>query len=177
MRPKRSEREFSGVEPKNKAIIDKVRRDGYIGVMFNKEDFMDAVVWSANVVYDYKDYYVSHRERIVVPVDDLPFWKPDIVNAHILMIHYYKMRENLVLVEELVQSLRTVAKFQPVKPEDMELMKRWDEYTTLVQRKMDHGDFSDLDIGDLKGTETTYERYRAMVDAEISNLMAQVAKI
>ena len=72
MRPgrKREEREFVVASPKNKSIASRVRDHGYVGVMFNKNEFMDAVVWAANVVYEYKDFFASHKDgRIVIPID------------------------------------------------------------------------------------------------------------
>ena len=177
MKPRRDEREFAGVRPRNQSIVDRVRKEGHVGVMFNKDDFMDAVVWAANIVYDYKDFFASHRERIVIPKNDLPFWKPDLINAHILMIVYYQMKQNYVLVEELKQSLKTVAKFQDIDPDDIELMRKWDDYMSIIREQMEKDDFGDYDIGDLQGTEKKYEHYSQIVAKEVEELKEKVAQL
>ncbi len=173
----REEREFAGALPKNRAIVERIRKDGYYGMLFNKADFMDAVVWAANVVYDYKDFYRPHRDRIVVPEAEMPFRKDDLINAHFLMIVYYKMRENLVLMEELKQSLFSVAKFQRVPDEDVETMKRWDNYILLARQKQDSGDLSGKGIGSLQGTEVKYERYSGVVTKEVTKYQEDLAKL
>ena len=169
--------EFSGVLPQNKSIIDRIRKDGYYGMLFNKTDFMDAVVWASNVVSDYKDYYRLHKDRIVIPETEMPFRKDDLINAHFLMIVYYKTRGNRVLVEELKEGLFSVAKFQKIPEEDIETMKRWDNYVLVAKRKQDSGDLSATNLGSLQGTEIKYERYSGTVAREVAKFQEDLAKL
>jgi hypothetical protein len=174
MKPKPEEREFGGVLPKNKRIVDKIRSEGYFALLFNKSDFMDGVVWAANVVYDYKDFLRSYMDRSVIPKDELPFFKEDLINAHLLMIIYYKMRDNLVQLEEQKFSLYTLAKFQNVAPEDKEIIKKWDQNMMLAQRKTDSGDLSGYDMSVLQGTEDKYKNYTKLVSDEMKKYQEDI---
>jgi hypothetical protein len=180
MRPKREEREereFAGIMPKNKRIVDKIRSEGYIGLMFNKSDFMDGVVWAANVVYDYKDFLRPHKDRSVIPNSELPFFKEDLINAHYLMIIYYKMKDNLVQLEEQKFSLLTLAKFQNVAAEDKDIIKKWDQNMMLAQQKTDSGDLSGYDMSVLHGTEDKYKRYTKLVADEMKKYQEEIKKL
>ena len=176
-RLRRREREFAGVQPKNREIIDMIRRDGYIGVMFNKEYFMDAIVWAANMVYEYKDFYAPLEDRIAIPLSRLQVWKSDLINAHMLLIIYYNLKENFINVEEFRESLYTLAKFQEIAAEDANIVERWADYIVDAKEKMDMGDFSASDIGSLQGTEPIYERYKNMVADEVEQYKAEVEKV
>ena len=169
--------EFRGIRIENTSIVHKVRKEGYLGVMFNKSDFMDAVVWAANLVYEYRDYFKSHMREVVVSEEDLPFLKEDLENAHCILISYYKMKKNLVLAEEFKMSLLTVARFQKVKTEDVGIMAEWNEFLQMVQEKEESGDFAGYDIGNLKGSEQTYERYARMVADEVDRYRDVIAKL
>jgi hypothetical protein len=177
MSPKREENEFVGVQPKNKRVIDKIRKEGYFGLMFNKSDFMDGVVWAANVVYDYKDFLRLQRDRSVIPSDELPFLKDDLINAHLLMIIYYKMKDNLVQLEEQKLSLYTVAKFQNVRIEDKDIIKKWDENMKLAQQKTDSGDLSGYDMSSLHGTEEKYKKYTKLVSDEMKKYQEEIKNL
>ncbi|MDR3279248.1 MAG: hypothetical protein LBT23_01940 [Synergistaceae bacterium] len=170
MRPgsKREELEFVGARPKNQSIVSRIRDHGYIGVMLNKEDFLDAVVWAANVVYEYKDFFNSrHRSsRILLSVDELPFLKQDVVSAHFIMIFYYNMKQNYVLIEQFKQSLYTVARFQKIAPEDSELMKKVDERLAKLSAQ-EENEFNFNTEPELKGAEKQYNYYSALVTKEI----------
>ncbi|MDR1943727.1 MAG: hypothetical protein LBQ19_02800 [Synergistaceae bacterium] len=180
MRPKKKreeKREFAGIEPKNKWIVDRIRKEGYLGMMFNKDDFMDAVVWAANIVYDYMDFFRAHRDRSVIPIGELPFLKDDLKNAHLLMIVYYKVKDNLVQFEEMKLSLFTMAKFQSVDTGDVEIIKKWDENMMLAQQKTDSGDLSGYDMASLHGTEEKYRRYAVMVSDEMKKYQEEIVKV
>ena len=165
-RAKKEEMEFVGESPKNRSIISRIRSQGYMSVMFNKEDFLDGVVWAANVVFEYRDFFNSRKsELIVTSLDELPFLKPDVINAHFLLIHYYKRKENFVLVEQFKQSLYSVARFQKIAADDAELMKKVDE--RLARRTKDENDFNFNTEPELRGAEKKYNQYAAMVTAEI----------
>jgi hypothetical protein len=174
---KREEREFVGSRPKNQAIVSRIRDHGYVGVMLNKEDFLDAVVWASNVVYEYKDFFNSrHRsKRIVISVDDLPFLKLDVVNAHFIMIFYYNMKQNYVLLEQFKQSLYTAARFQKIAPEDTELMKKIDEKLAEISIREDN-DFNFNSEPELKGAEKQYNHYSSLVTKEIEHYREECAK-
>jgi hypothetical protein len=177
MRPKSEEREFAGAQPKNKRIVDKIRSEGYFGLMFNKSDFMDGVVWAANVVYDYKDFLRPHKERSVIPIRELSFLKEDLINAHFLMIIYYKMKDNLVQLEEQKLSLFSVAKFQNVAIDDADIIKKWDKNMQLAQQKTDSGDLSGFDMSDLHGTEDKYKFYTKLVSDEMKKYQEEIKNI
>lgn len=178
MKPKsrRPEREFAGVQPKNREIVDLIRREGYIGVMFNKDNFMDAAVWAANMVYEYRDFYAPLEDRIVIPISMLQVWKSDLVNAHLLMVIYYNIKQNFVNVEEFKESLYTLAKFQEIAPDEVNTMDKWADYMTEAKEKMDLGDFSASDIGSLQGTEWIYECYKKKVADEVEKYKAELLK-
>jgi hypothetical protein len=176
-KPKREEREFAGAQPKNRRIIDKIRSEGYLGLMFNKSDFMDGVVWAANVVYDYKDFFKPHNERSVIPLEELPFLKEDLINSHFLMIIYYKMRDNLVQLEEQKISLLSVAKFQHVSKSDADIIKMWDKNMQLAQQKTDSGDLSGYDMSDLQGTEDKYKFYTKLVSDEVKKYQEEIKNL
>jgi hypothetical protein len=172
---KREEMEFVGESPKNQSIVSRVRSHGYMGVMFNKEDFLDAVVWAANVVFEYRDFFHSRRtELIVTSVDELPFIKHDVINAHFILIHYYNMKKNFILVEQFKQSLYSVARFQKIAPEDAELMKKVDE--RLSKKNKDENDFNFNAEPELRGAEKKYNQYSAMVTAEIEKFRDECVK-
>jgi hypothetical protein len=174
-RAKKEEMEFVGQRPKNQSIVSRIRSFGYTSVMFNKEDFLDSVVWAANVVFEYKDFFNSRRsEAIVTSLDDLPFLKPDVINAHFLLLHYYNMKENFVLVEQFKQSLYSVARFQKIAPEDAELMKKVDERLSRTTR--DENDFNFDAEPELRGAEKKYKHYSAMVTEEIEKFRDECMK-
>jgi len=179
MRPigKREEREFVGSRPKNQSIVSRVRDHGYTGVMLNKEDFLDAVVWAANVVYEYKDFFNSHHRssRIVLSIDDLPQLKLDVINAHFIMIFYYNMKQNFVLVEQFKQSLYTVARFQKIAPEDTDMMKKVDERLSKLSAQAEN-DFNFNSEPDLQGAEKQYNYYSSLVTQEIEHYRDECAK-
>jgi hypothetical protein len=179
MRPrakaKKEEMEFVGQRPKNQSIVSRIRSLGYTSVMFNKEDFLDSVVWAANVVFEYRDFFNSRRsELIVTSLDELPFLKLDVVNAHFLLINYYNMKENFVLVEQFKQSLYSVARFQKIAPDDAELMKKVDE--RLSKKNKDENDFNFNDEPELRGVEKKYNQYAALVTAEIEKFREECVK-
>ncbi|MDR1482670.1 MAG: hypothetical protein LBI74_08605 [Synergistaceae bacterium] len=173
---RKENREFVGVMPKNKFIMDKVRKEGWFGVMFNKSDFLDAVMWAANTIYSYKDFYSPHKERMVIPIDDLPFWKQDLINAHMIMINYYKVKGNTEQLDMIKRSLMTVAKFQKVLEDDIETMKDWDEYLIDSNHTMDMSVFGRHDMGKLRGKGGKYEHYSKMVSSEIEKYNEELSK-
>jgi hypothetical protein len=164
---KRAEREFVGASPKNKSIASRVRDHGYIGVMFNKNEFMDAVVWAANVVYEYKDFFSSHKDgRIVIPVDELPFIKYDVTQAHFIMLIYYNMKQNYVLLEQFKQSLYTVARFQKIADSDIKMIRKVNERLSKILPDGE-GDLP-FDAGSqLQYAEKEYKYYSGLVTEEI----------
>jgi hypothetical protein len=177
MRPgnKKTEMEFVGAQPKNLSVVSRIRDHGYLGVMFNKEDFMDAVVWAANVVYEYNDFFNSHHsERIVTPQSELPFLKQDVVNAFFIMLLYYNMKQNFILVEQLKQGLYTVARYQKIADEDIDLMKSVDE--RIAKEKDDDDGFNFNNETELHGAEKRYSQYASLVTAEIEKFREECAK-
>jgi hypothetical protein len=170
------DREFAGAQPKNKFIVDKIRKDGYLGVMFNKNDFLDAVMWASNIIYSYRDFYAQHKDRMVIPISDLPFWKQDLVNAHMIMINYYNVRSNTEQLDFMKSNLKTLAKFQEVAPEDVETMKHWDEYLLASNQELDVVSLGHFDKGNLRGKGEKYERYSKLVSKEIENYEKELAK-
>jgi hypothetical protein len=177
MKPGREKTEFVGAQPKNKRIADKIRSEGILAIMFNKDDFMDAVVWAANVVYDFRDFFKAHRDRSIIPFKTLPFFKEDLINAHFMMIIYYKMKENLVQLEEQKLSLFSVAKFQKIDASDEEIVMKWDENMVLAQQKSDSGDLSAYDMSALHGTEDVYKKYTKLVSEEMKKYQEDVKKL
>jgi hypothetical protein len=173
---RKENREFVGSQPKNKGIIDRIRNEGYLSVMFNKDDFLDAVMWAANLIYAYKDFYTPHKDRIVIPLADLPFWKQDLKNAHMIMINYYKVKNNSEQQDSIKRSLYTLAKFQEISEEDTDTMKAWDEYALASNQKLDSTVFGRHDMGALRGKGDKYERYTKMVSKEIAKIDAELAK-
>ncbi|MDR1916595.1 MAG: hypothetical protein LBQ58_08485 [Synergistaceae bacterium] len=176
-RLKREVREFYGEMPKNKSIVSRIRDNGYYGVMLNKDDFMDAVVWSANIVYEYKDYFASHKHRIVIPLTELPFLKEDLVNAHFIMIVYYGMKYNFILVEELKLSLYTVARFQKIAEEDIASIERWDKHALQCNELNTSNDPTNLESGVFRGGEKTCEKYSHLVTQEIEKYRGELLKL
>jgi len=176
-RRKQSEKmEFIGGQPKNLSIVRCIRDHGYIGVMFNQEDFMDAVVWSANAVYEYGSFFESYKlEQIVIPIEEFPFEKQDLENAHMIMIVYYNMKENFVLVEKIKQSLYTMARFQKIEDNDIELMKKISERMTEAKRRSEH-DFNFHDMQGLPGAEKKINYYSSRVTEQIEKYMEQCIK-
>ncbi|MDR1471254.1 MAG: hypothetical protein LBS75_01910 [Synergistaceae bacterium] len=176
-RLKREVREFCGEMPKNKSIVSRIRDNGYYGVLLNKDDFMDAVVWSANLVYEYRDFFLNHKRRIVIPLAELPFWKKDLVNAHFIMLIYYNMKSNFVLVEEFKLSLYTVARFQDVAEEDIRTLEQCDKRS--FQSEMDRGsrdiapEPGELELGE---SNKTCERYSRLVTQEIERYRSEFLK-
>jgi hypothetical protein len=175
VRAKRQEMEFVGQSPKNQSIVSRIRSLGYTSVMFNKEDFLDAVVWAANIVFEYRGFFDSRKSAFTVTsLDELPFLKMDVVNAHFLLMHYYNRKENFVLVEQFKQSLYSVARFQKITPDDAELMKKVDE--RLAQQTKDENDFNFNAEPELRGAEKKYNQYAAMVTAEIEKFRDECVK-
>ena len=174
--PTSEKMEFIGAQPKNMSIIHRIRDHGYMDVMFNHDDFIDAVVWATNVVYEYDDYFNQNKfERVVIPLGELPFIKLDLENAHMLLLMYYNMRENFVLVEKIKQSLYTVARFQKIEDEDAELMKKIGERMAEAA-KHHEGDFNFGDVHELVGAEKKYNSYSHMVTLQIEKYMEECAK-
>jgi hypothetical protein len=138
---------------------------------------MDAVVWAANVVFEYKDFFNSLKtERIVIPLSELPFIKQDVINGHFIMILYYNMKKNFILVEQFKQSLYSVARFQKISGEDWDLIKKINE--RISERKEDdiHG-FNFNAEPELQGAEKRYNYYSAMVTAEIEKFRDECMKV
>jgi hypothetical protein len=179
MRPggKREEREFVGASPKNKSIASRVREHGYVGVMFNKNEFMDAVVWAANVVYEYKDFFSAHKDgRIVIPIDELPFIKYDVAQAHFIMLIYYNMKQNYVLLEQFKQSLYTVARFQKIADGDIDMIKKVNERLSKILPNAED-DFSSDENPHLRYAEKEYKYYSRLVTEEIEKYREECLKL
>lgn len=176
MNDERENKSFEGTLSRN-PIVDRIRKEGYYALLFSKTDFMDGVVWASNVVTDFKKFYRFHRDRIVIPIDEMPFRKDDLVNAHFLMVFYYKMKNNLVQAEEIKEGLSAVAKFQNVPAEDIEIMKKWDQHMSLTKQKQESADRDSIDIGPLRGTEIKYERYSGIVAREMAKFQEDLAKL
>ena len=173
---KQEEMEFVGVLPRNRTIVDQIRRMGYLSVMFNKDDFMDAVIWASNLVNDYERFASSQKDRVVIPIEELPYEKPDLVSAFILLIIYYHRKGNLIVAEELKKSFWTVAKFQNIPIEDVPVMAGWDEFMSEAKRRMDRDDFSTPEIGKLEGTEKKFEHYKALIAKEKEAFQEELRK-
>ncbi|MDR1966880.1 MAG: hypothetical protein LBQ36_09230 [Synergistaceae bacterium] len=174
---KREAREFVGARPKNQSIVSRVRDHGFMAVMMNKEDFMDAVVWAANVVYEYKDFFGAKcSNRIVISLSELPFLKLDVVNAHFIMLFYYNMKQNFVLIEQLKQSLYTAARFQKIAEKDVELMKQVDERMTRFRDPLSEDGFNFPTDRELQGAEKQYDFYSHLVTEEIEKFREECAK-
>ena len=168
--------EFKGQQPKNMSIVHRIRDHGYMDVMFNHDDFIDAVIWATNLVYQYSDFFNSFKyERVVIPLQELPLLKLDIENAHMLLLMYYNMRENFVLVEKIKQSLYTVARFQKIDEGDAELMKKIGERMAEAAKRHEH-DFNFSDIPELTGSEKRYNSYANRVTQQIEKYREQCAK-
>lgn len=177
MKAKKEQREFAGAKPRNNSIVDKVRKEGYFGVLFNRDDFLDAVVWAANQIYDYRDFFVRYEDWFVIPMKELPFYKPDLKNAHFLMILYYNRKGNPVLEEEVKLSLYTIAKFQNIEPEDIPIIEKWNQNMMQGQKKLDDSDFTEQDMSSLRGTEVIFKKYTSMASEELKELHAEIAKL
>jgi len=180
MLPRRRQSEkmdFIGGQPKNLSIVRCIRDHGYMGVMFNQEDFMDAVIWSANGVYEYGNFFESNKleQQIVIPLEELPFEKRDLENAHLIMLIYYNMKENFVLVEKIKQSLYTLARFQKIADGDTELMKQISERMTSSAER-DEYDFNFNDMRGLPGAEKKINYYSSRVTDQIEKYMGQCVK-
>lgn len=175
-RLKREIREFCGEMPKNRSIVSRIRDNGYYGVLMNKDDFMDAVVWSANIVYEYKDFFSGHRHRIVIPLIELPFWKEDLVNAHFIMLIYYNMKNNFILMEELKLSLYTVARFQNIAEEDIRVIERWDKYSMRPDKNQEVQEINAEPAG-LGSANRTLDRYSRLVTQEIEKYRSEFTKV
>jgi hypothetical protein len=174
---KRDEREFVGASPKNKSIASTVRDHGYIGVMFNKNEFMDAVVWAANVVYEYKDFFASHKDgRVVIPIDELPFIKYDVTQAHFIMLIYYNMKQNYILLEQFKQSLYTVARFQKVADGDLNTIKKVNERLSKTLPENEN-DFALGANSQLQYAEKEYQYYSRLVTEEIEKYREECLKL
>ena len=164
---KEEQLEFVGVQPRNKHIDDMVRKVGYIGVMFNNDDFFDAVIWATNLVDEYEKLYATFGDRVVIPLDELgSLKKSELVDAYLLLIVYYHRKGNFRILESLKSRFMTVAKFQNVPKEHVPVMRSWDDYMADVKRKMEQDDYSAPDIGDLGGTEELFEYYKGVVEKE-----------
>ena len=177
MKPKQSEKmEFIGGQPKNLSVVRCIRDHGYMGVMFNKEDFIDAVIWSANVVYEYGGFVdPSKLKQIVIPIEELPFDKQDLENAHMIMLVYYNMKENFIQVEKIKQSLYTVARFQKIADDDTELMKKIGERLAEAKKRDDH-DFNFDIMQEIAGAEKKINFYSSRVTSQIEKYMEQCVK-
>jgi hypothetical protein len=168
--------EFVGSHPRNSSVVSRIRDHGYVSVMFNKDDFMDAVVWAANIVYEYGAFFGSHSlDRIVIPQDELPIIKSDAENAHFIMLIYYNMKKNFVLLEQIKQSLYTLARYQRMDEKDAELMKKVDEKMARAAREDDDG-FNFNAEPDLRGAEKRYKYYASLVTAQIEKYRTECAK-
>ena len=168
--------EFIGAQPKNISIIHRIRDHGYIDVMFNHDDLIDAVIWATNIVYGYENFFNSNNlERVVIPVEELPFLKLDVENAHMIMLIYYSMRQNFVLAEKIKQSLYTVARFQRIAKEDVELMKRIGERMAEAAKRHE-GDFNFNDMTELTGAEKKYNIYANKVTQQIEKYREECVK-
>jgi len=176
-KPKQSEKmEFVGKQPRNISIVNRIRDHGYVGVMFNNDDFMDAVVWASNVVYEYENFFNSgNSAQIVIPIDELPFLKVDLENAHLILLIYYKMKQNFVLGEKIKQSLYTVARFQKIANEDAELMKKISERAVEAARHFEQ-DFDFKDIPELASAEKKISQYSSRVTDQIEKYREECVK-
>ena len=175
---KQSEKmEFIGAKPKNMSVIRRVRDHGYMGVMFNNDDFIDAVIWAANIVHAYGNFLeINKIEQIVIPLEELPFDKPDVENAHMLMLIYYDMKQNFMLAEKMKQSLYTLARFQRIEENDMILMKKIGERMAEAAKR-DELDFNFNDMSELTGAERKYNYYASRVTDQIEVYREKCMKI
>ncbi|MDL2263044.1 hypothetical protein LJC31_00165 [Synergistaceae bacterium OttesenSCG-928-I11] len=159
--------EFVGVQPRNRHIDEMVRKVGYIGVMFNNDDFFDAVIWASNLVDEYEKHFDTLGDRVAIPFDELgDFKKAELIDAYLLLIVYYYRKGNFRVLESLKSRFMTVAKFQNLPKEHVSVMRNWDDYMADVKKKMEQDDYSAPDIGDLGGTEDLFEYYKGVVEKE-----------
>jgi hypothetical protein len=138
------ELEFIGASPRNSAIASSVRANGYMAMMMNSRDMMDAVVWASNLVHSYTGFFSSGilKTKVVLPLGELPFSKDDVVNAHFVLLSYYGMKKNFALIEPLKQSLYTVARFQEMGKDNARAVekdeKKYARYSALVTAEIEH---------------------------------------
>lgn len=177
IKPRREDREFIGVLPKNQAIIDKIRRDGYYAVLFNNTDFMDAVVWAANLTYDFKDFLSGYENKTIISQLDLLVRKDDLYNAHIIMIIYYRMKKNIILMEECKLNLMNLARFQLIAEEHLSIVNDWVVAIMENESAREAGAYQFIENQALKGTEPIYKKYEKMVDEEMKRYKAELEKL
>jgi hypothetical protein len=154
-----------------------VKKVGYIGVMFNSEDFFDAVVWATNLADKYEKHYAELGDRVAIPIEELgDFRKSELIDAYYLLIIYYHRKSNFRILESLKSHLMTVAKFQNIHREHVLVMRNWDNYMADVKRKMEQDDYSAPDIGDLGGTEGVFEYYKSLVERDQQTFKDELRK-
>jgi hypothetical protein len=169
--------EFVGAQQKNKHIDETVRKVGYLGVMFNNDEFFDAVVWASNLVDSYEKYYTEFGNRVAIPIEELVgFKKTDLIDAYLLLIVYYYRKGDFRVLESLKTGLLTVARFQNISSEHVQVMRNWDDYMANVKRKMEQDDYSAPDIGDLGGTKGVFDYYKGMVEKEQQTFKNEMRK-
>lgn len=169
-------REFVGAQPRNRNILDVIRKDGYLGVMFNNDDLLDAVIWSSNYIDAYERHCNALGERVVIPMSELgDFRKKDLIDAYLILIIYYHRRSDFMQVEALKTGFMTVAKFQELPEEDVKIMKHWDAYMEEVKKRMEQDDFSAPEM-DMAGTGNKYEHYKTVVQQEQERFKEELRK-
>ena len=177
IKPRKEDREFIGVLPKNQAIIDKIRRDGYYAVLFNNADFMDAVVWAANLTYDFKDFLSGYENKTVISQLELLVRKDDLYNAHIIMIIYYRMKKNIILMEECKLNLMNLARFQLIPEEHLLIVQDWVAAIMQSESAREAGAYQTSIISSLKATESIYKNYEKIVDEEMKRYRVELEKL
>ena len=177
IKPRKEDREFIGVLPKNQAIIDKIRRDGYYAVLFNNADFMDAVVWAANLTYDFQDFLSGYENKTVISQLELLVRKDDLYNAHIIMIIYYRMKKNIILMEECKLNLMNLARFQLIPEEHLSIVQDWVAAIMQSESAREAGAYQTSIISSLKATESIYKNYEKIVDEEMKRYKVELEKL
>lgn len=177
IKSRKEDREFVGILPKNQAIIDKIRKDGYYAVLFNNVDFMDAVVWAANLTYDFKDFLSNYGSKSIIPQSELLVRKDDLYNAHIIMSIYYRMKKNIILMEECKLNLINLARFQLIAEEHLSIVNDWVEAIMQSESAREAGAYQISGISALKATEPIYKKYEKMVNDEVKKYKAELEKL
>lgn len=173
----RDDREFVGILPRNPAIIEKIRKDGYYAALFNNTDFMDAVVWSANLTYEFKDFMSNYGSKSIIPQAELLARKEDLYNAHVIMSIYYQMKKNIILMEECKLNLVNLARFQLIAEEHVSIVNDWVEAIMQSETTREAGVYQSAKIAELKATESIYKKYEKMVQEDVKRYKAELEKL
>ena len=93
------------------------------------------------------------------------------------MIIYYRMKKNIILMEECKLNLMNLARFQLIPEEHLLIVQDWVAAIMQSESAREAGAYQTSIISSLKATESIYKNYEKIVDEEMKRYRVELEKL